>query len=119
MGAMVDQEVLDLERDFWLIGGGNPAFWQEHCADDAILALPTGIMSKADTVGVMETSRGWETVQFDEVHEVRTGDTVIVSYRATGRAEGELDDYNAVVSSAYARRDGIWRLVFHQQSPIQ
>lgn len=114
---MTHQEVLDLERDFWLVGGGNPTFWREHCADDAVIALPMGIMGKADTVTAMHSSDGWETVQFDDVHEVATGDTVIISYRATGRAVGDLDDYTAVVSSAYTRRDGEWQLVFHQQAP--
>lgn len=110
-------EVLDLERDFWLVGGGNPDFWRDNCADEAIIALPAGLMTKDETVTVMESSGPWETVQFDGVRTVATPDTVIVSYRATGRAEGELDDYVAVVSSAYARRDGVWMLLFHQQSP--
>lgn len=113
-----EAEVLDLERQFWLIGGVRPAFWQEHFADDGIIALPMGIMDKAQTVAVMGESGGWEWVQFGEARFVHTESTVIVSYQATARGEGELDDYTAVISSAYQKRDGRWILVFHQQSPI-
>lgn len=112
-----EAQVLDLERDFWLEGGGNPEFWVENCAEEAIVALPMGILTKSDTVAAMENSQPWETVQFDDIRTVSVSDAVIVSYKATARAEGELDDYLAVVSSVYAPRDGMWLLVFHQQSP--
>lgn len=117
MRSDTEAQVLDLERDFWLEGGGNPEFWQANCAEEAIIALPVGILTKSDTVAAMESSRPWETVQFDDIRTVSVSGTVIVSYRATARAEGELDDYLAVVSSAYASGDGKWLLVFHQQSP--
>lgn len=112
-----EAQVLDLERDFWLQGGSNPGFWQENCAEEAIIALPMGILSKSETVAAMESSQPWETVQFDDIRTVSVSDTVIVSYKATARREGALDDYLAVVSSAYAPMDGKWLLVFHQQSP--
>lgn len=112
-------EVLELEKAFWLIGGGNPDFWREHCAGDAIIALPMGIMGKDDTLAQIEGSPPWQKVRFHGIRAVETGGTVIVSYRATGQARGAAAEYEAVVSSAYARRDGKWQLVFHQQSPTE
>lgn len=118
MATDAEQTVLDLERRFWTEGGGDPVFWSRHFADDGLVALPMAIMDKAETVAAMEQARPWAGVTFDDTRFVHIADTAIaVAYRATARREGDPADYTAIISSVYARRDGRWLLVFHQQTP--
>lgn len=45
-------------------------------------------------------------------------DVAILTYRASAkRANGE--PYRALVSSAYTKRGGSWKMAFHQQTPLQ
>jgi hypothetical protein len=46
-----------------------------------------------------------------------TEGTAILTYEARA-VRGEGETYNALVSSAYARRNGTWKMVFHQQTPL-
>jgi hypothetical protein len=45
-----------------------------------------------------------------------TPDSAIVTYQATAQRTGE-PEYRALMSSAYARRQGRWQLILHQQTP--
>jgi hypothetical protein len=40
----------------------------------------------------------------------------VLVYSVVAQREG-LEPYSAVVSSTYVRRDGEWKLAFHQQTP--
>jgi hypothetical protein len=111
-------EVLKLEERFWLQGGGDPDFWRTHFAEDGVVALPFGLLDKEQTVAAMEQAQPWATVRMDDLRVVPISDTVVlVAYRATG-TRTDADDYVAVVGSTYVRREGGWKLLFHQQSPV-
>jgi len=46
-----------------------------------------------------------------------TPEFAMLTYRADAtRADGR--EYSALVSSGYVRRDGEWKLAFHQQAPL-
>jgi hypothetical protein len=118
---MVDEEhgkVVALEERFWTQGGGDPGFWDEHFAEDGVVALPFGLMDKSETVAAMEQAPPWEGVRMDDLRVVPISETaLLLAYRATGARPG-ADDYVAVVGSTYVRREGSWQLLFHQQSPV-
>jgi hypothetical protein len=44
-------------------------------------------------------------------------DVALLTYRASAVRGGE-ERYRALVSSAYVKRDGAWKLAFHQQTPL-
>jgi Domain of unknown function (DUF4440) len=116
--AHIPREVAEREQRFWTEGGGNPGFWSRHFADDGLVALPIGIMDKAQVVAAMQQAEPWAQATLEDVRSLEVADGVAaLSYRATARRAGEQADYTAVVSSVYARRDGDWFLVFHQQTP--
>lgn len=116
---MVDTaELQKLELAFWLEGGGNPAFWEEHFAEEGIVALPMGVMDKTETIAAMEAADGWESVEITDVRVARAGDAAVMAYRATGRPRGSGSDYTAVITSVYRRRGDGWELLAHQQSPV-
>ena len=117
--ADVRDQVVGLEERFWLEGGGDPDFWRRHFAEDGLVALPFGVMDKAQTVAAMQQARPWARVAMDEIRVLAVGETsVLVTYTATAGREGDADDYRVVIGSLYARQDGSWRLLFHQQSPV-
>jgi len=114
-----ERDILALERDFWLRGGGDPDFWRRNFADDGLIVLSVGMMGKSETVAAMEGERGWSSVAFEDVRWVHTADSSIVCYRARAQSEGSDEvDYEAMIASGYRKGDGGWRLVFHQQTPF-
>lgn len=44
-------------------------------------------------------------------------DVVLLTYRA-GAVRGEGEGYRALVSRRYVKRDGAWKMMFHQQTPL-
>jgi hypothetical protein len=60
----------------------------------------------------------WKNLSIKEKGFLDTGNGVVVlTYQATAqRSNGER--YEALVSSGYARRNGEWKMVFHQQTPL-
>ena len=85
-------------------------------ADDGLMVFPGLTLDKAGTVRAIAGERPWQRYRLDEVRVTGAGDAAVITYRATSRREGEAD-YRARMSSVYARIDGRWRLVLHQQSP--
>lgn len=111
-------ELVALEERFWLEGGGNPSFWQRHFADDGLVSLAFGILDKPQTVTAMEQGSPWARIDMQDLHVIAADDTsCLVTYRAIARRAGDERDYEAITSSLYVRRDGSWRLLFHQQTP--
>jgi hypothetical protein len=50
------------------------------------------------------------------VHRGRRRDCGVVVYTVTAQRAGE-EAYQAVMSSTFVRREGAWKLAFHQQTP--
>lgn len=46
-----------------------------------------------------------------------TDDVAIVTCEARAR-RGAEERYRALVSSGYSKRDDVWKMVFHQQTPL-
>lgn len=114
----VQELVPELEERFWLEGGGDPDFWRLHCADDALVALPFGIMDKEQTVAAMSRAQPWARVEMRQLRSRLISDTsALVTYQAFARRVGDDDEYVVTVGSVYVFRGGSWLLLFHQQSP--
>jgi hypothetical protein len=110
-------ELVELEKRFWIEGGGRPGFWQAHFADDGVVVLPIGIMDKDETLQAMQGAPSWTRVEMDELRVVPlSNSSVLLAYRASARRAVDQADFEAVVGSVYRRQDGAWQLVFHQQS---
>ncbi len=110
--------LVDLEERFWLEGGGDPAYWDANFAADGLVALPTGILSKDETVAAMEQAQPWREVEMSDLHVRRLDTTsVLLAYRASATRD-DGSGYAAVVTSVYGRHDGDWQLTVHQQSPL-
>lgn len=110
-----------IEEGFWL--GGKEHFL-EHVDERCMLAFPQmgemhGVRSRDEVAATVSTQPGrWRDLNISDRHLLRpTADTAIISYRADVKRFDD-ESYAAIVSSAYVRRDGGWKLAFHQHSPV-
>lgn len=85
-------------------------------ADVGLMVFPGLTLDKRATIRAIAGARPWCWFRLDALRVVEVGDSAVVTYVATSQREGE-DEYRARMSSVYARVDGRWRLVLHQQSP--
>lgn len=115
----LEQELVELEREGWeaLAAGRGAEYYREHLADNALMAFPFGVMSRDAAIDAMAAAPPWSTFSIDDAQVVAlTDDSGVVVYRATAQRAGQ-QPYSAVISSTFVRRDGAWKLAFHQQTP--
>lgn len=113
----IEVQLLDLEEQFWK---GNEEFYQHHLDDDSLMvfAEPVGPMIKANPLKTSAVGPKWNKIRFEEVRFVKLTDfAAIMTYKASAGREGEGSRYRALASSAYIKRNGSWKLAFHQQMP--
>lgn len=126
MAENVADELIDLERRAWqalATDGAAGPFYDEVLDEHPLILLPGGLVMD-DRAAIVESMSGapWGSYELEDFrvvsmssdHDVE-GDAAVVTYRA--RARRGDHDYEALMSSAYVRRHGTWRLVLHQQTP--
>jgi hypothetical protein len=114
----VKEQLLALETQFWTAGA---EFYRSHVDGQCLLAFAemAGLMSNRQVAATVTDGPRWTDLAVEEVGFLQLADDVaLLTYRASARRAGG-DPYRAVVSSAYVRRDGAWKLAFHQQTPLQ
>jgi len=110
--------LLELEAEFWE-AAGDPDFYRANFADDGLMALPVGIMTKPEVVAAMDGATEWESFTIEDPRYVELGDEVAALVYATVALEpGADEEYRAVITSVYVNRGGVWMLVLHQQTPV-
>jgi uncharacterized protein (TIGR02246 family) len=111
-------EVEELERRGWeaLSGPDGAAFYDDLMADDGLMVFPGLTLDKSATIRAIRAEPPWATFRLDDVRVIETDDATVVTYHASSQRSGQ-DEYRARMSSVYARIDGRWRLLLHQQSP--
>ena len=112
-------ELETLERSGWeaLCGPDGAAFYGDVMADDGLMVFPGLVLDRAASLRAIAEASPWITFELTDVREVAmTPDSGVVVYHASARRQGEAT-YEAEMTSAYARRDGRWQLVLHQQTP--
>lgn len=114
MGLM--EELLGIEN---ALADGGADQYRMHLAEDAVVIIPSEALSKDDTVAAREQGPGWDEFSMNEPRLLEIGDDgAVLTYRFTGR-RGEEQSYEALMTSAYSRNEGSWKLVLHQQTPVE
>lgn len=114
----VESSLIAIEEKLWT---GGPDAYREHVAEECLLAFTgmAGVSSREEIAGTVEGGPRWRDLEMDVKGVVQPGeDVAILTYEASA-VRGESDSYRALVSSGYARKDGAWKLVFHQQTPLE
>jgi len=116
-GPLVDH-LLDLERHFWTSGVD---FFRNNLGDHCLLAFEglAGKLSRAHVMRTIGQQARWEAPQLDLKGFIEPTDGfALMTYEARAtRPDGK--PYHALVSSGYLAEAGNWKLIFHQQTPIE
>jgi hypothetical protein len=118
----LEKQLIEIERRLW---ANDAVFYKNNLIDEALLVFPeTGVITRGIAVDAILTEnaegRRWAEVQFDEVRSLRLAeDVALLTYRVAARWEHEESKSSALASSVYVKRDGVWKLAFHQQTPIE
>jgi hypothetical protein len=115
----VTDELELLERQGWdaLSGPTGAAFYEELMADDAVMVFPGAVLDKPSAIAAIATAPPWRSYDLTGIRVIRYSDHVgVVVYRATAERTPDTA-YVAWMSSVYARRNGRWALLLHQQTP--
>ncbi|MGY1660548.1 DUF4440 domain-containing protein [Geodermatophilus sp. SYSU D00705] len=122
MPEPVDDDLAALEERGWQALSTSPeqalAFY-DRVLDDAVEMLLPGGMRLDDRATVLAAMGGppWSSYRLEGTVVRRLSpDSGLVTYGVVARREG-VPPYSALISSVYVRRDGGWRLAFHQQTP--
>ena len=109
------QQLLEIER---ALGGGSGDTYREHLIDDAVVVVPGAAITREQCAMAIDSTPGWDEFEISEDRVVQpTEDTAILTYRWRSRREDFV--YESLMSSVYARQaDGAWKLVLHQQTPV-
>ncbi len=111
-------ELVELETRFWT---GDAAFYERELDDRCLVAFSpemAGVMSKQDVAATVGDGPRWDKPKIDVKGCIQpTDDLAILTYAATSKKPGGKQ-YKALVSSGYVKRDGGWKLAFHQQMPL-
>ncbi len=115
------EELAALERQGWdaLSSDGETAraFYDEVLDERVVMLLPGGKVLD-DRATIVESMSGQPGTAYalDGMRTFRpTADTGVVTYGAVAERDGQ--QYSALMSSIYVRRNDGWKLVFHQQTP--
>ena len=112
------QELIEVERRGWeaLCSDDAVTYYGQHLVEDALMAFPFGLMDREEALSAMEATQPWSRYDMKEPRVIALSpDCGVVVYAVTAQREGQ-DPFSAVMSSTFVRRDGEWRLAFHQQS---
>ena len=116
MTLSLEEDLLAIESELWM---GGPEAYRTHTDDQCLVvfAKMAGTMSREDIAKAAEKGR-WRDVKMQEKGLSKLSDSsVVISYECTATGK-DGKPHHAYVSSGYARRDGGWKLAFHQQTAI-
>jgi hypothetical protein len=117
----LEKQLLDVEKRLWR---NDAELYHDNLIDTALLVFPeTGVITREVAVDAVRAEnadgRRWAEVGFDGVRSLQLAeDVALLTYRVTARWEHEESEYPALASSVYVKREGAWKLAFHQQSPL-
>ena len=109
-------DLISMEKRLW---SGGQSEYRNALDNDCLVAFTemAGISSRDEIASQASASR-WSDVDIDVDGLLRpTDDVAILTYHVHAVREKNVP-YDAVVSSGYVRRDGAWKMMFHQQTPL-
>lgn len=116
----LEQDLFTIEQGFWLSGKEH---FSAHIDEKCMLAFPQagelhGVRTRDEVAATATDANRWRDLKISQRNLLQATENVaVISYRAdVTRADGQ--PYAALVSSAYVQRGTVWKLAFHQHSPL-
>lgn len=101
---------------------GDGDFYQNYLDDSAVAIVPFGVFNKDAIVQQMSSGKSmFKSSGIDDTRVmVLTSESGIVTYKAT--YDTMKDDiktsFSVFVTTVYVKKDGQWKGVFYQQTPL-
>jgi hypothetical protein len=112
----VKDDLLSIERQLWT--GGAESYLSNLDASCLIaFAQMAGVMTREQVAESVQDGPRWRVQEMDFEGLVQpTDDIAMLTYRVSSSRGDE--QYRARISSGYVRRNGDWKMMFHQQTPL-
>ena len=121
MSDELRDELESLERAGWdsLCDGTGSVFYGDLMTTDGAMVLANGaLMNRDEVVAALRDAPAWSGYELSGLRLVTTGrDSAALVYQGTAMRDGE-PSVVAMMSSAYVRVDGRWRLALYTQTPV-
>jgi hypothetical protein len=114
----LQKDLLKKEETLW---SGGPAEYRRALDGDCLVAFTemAGVQGRDKIADMAGKGDRWRNVDIELEGMLQpTDDVTILTYRVSAIRGSADEPYNARVSSGYVNRDGDWRMMFHQQTPL-
>jgi len=118
-GEDLQQELLDIERGGWTaISERDADYYRKLILPDTVVVDDEGIHKGVELVEKIKKVEMKSSIKRigNSKLVLLDADCVALTYRID--LELEIGDIGIYASSVYVRRDGVWKLALHQQTPI-
>jgi hypothetical protein len=112
-------ELVAAEEALWRAAGDRSAY-EPGVAADVLHVFPgLGIVEREPVLGAVARAEPWQDFTLDDLRVVELGQGVaaLVYTAEASRASGQT--YRAAMTSVYRREGCVWKLVLHQQTPLE
>ncbi|MEU7991297.1 nuclear transport factor 2 family protein [Streptosporangium canum] len=118
----IENELLALEEQGWAaISVGDGDFYRRLITDRTLCVEPDGLQTGAELADDIDANKSpFDDYKLQDVKVLPlTADSAVITYRAVVNLKEAGFVFQLYMSSAYVRRDGAWKLAFHQQTPVK
>ena len=115
----VHDELVALEREAirHMVAGTAADFYRDILTDDALLVVPGAILDGPTFLEGLEGEPEMRTLELHDPRVIELGqDGAVLLYRAVATLPGG-GTWTSMMNTTYVRRDGRWRVAYHQQTP--
>jgi len=109
--------IYELERGFWT---GDADYYRAHGDETCLVIFPGMVkaLSRAELAETVTAGPRWQDLKIEPKGILHPSPgVVVIAYEASAR-KGDEPRYAAAVSSGYVDRGGLWKLAWHQQTPL-
>jgi hypothetical protein len=113
----ISDDLLKLERGFWT---GDAEYYRQHL-DDLCLTVFTemaGAFKREDVARMITDTDRWRDLDLDPKGFIEPLPGMALLTYAVKATRKNGDPYAAAVTSGYVMRNGAWKMVLHQQTPL-
>jgi hypothetical protein len=113
----IQDEVLAIERGFWT---GGADFYRQNLDDVCITVFTemAGAFKRDEIAGMITDTDRWRDLNLDVKGFLEPAPGFAILTYAVKATRKSNDSYAAAVTSGYVMRNGAWKMVLHQQTPL-
>jgi hypothetical protein len=113
----IKDDLLELERGFWT---GGADYYRQHLDDVCLTAFTemAGAFKKEEIARMITDADRWRDLRLEPKGFLEPVPGIAILTYTVGAARKNGDPYAAAVTSGYVMRNGAWKMVLHQQTPL-